>query len=119
LLDQVSAEKEALRRQMPSGRNLEARLCTAALLELRSGAMKDVANGLLAAFAEDPALLEPVREAFRETLVKLKDTSEDLDACLLAWLAVEGLCSFEIHGLSPFSRADRERIGTAIARLIE
>jgi hypothetical protein len=36
----------------------------------------------------------------------------------LAWLAVEGLNSFEMHDLSPFSAEDRERILQAVDRLL-
>src|SRR5918995_4669163 len=40
LVDQVSVEREVLRAQAEPGRNLEARLCTAALLKLRQGRTK-------------------------------------------------------------------------------
>ncbi|MCB5175097.1 MULTISPECIES: TetR/AcrR family transcriptional regulator [Microvirga] len=118
MIDEVSAEKEALRRQAEPGRNLEARLCTAAMLKMRCGTMKDVANGMLAASAENPRLLEPVRQVIRETLDNLKSTSDDLDAALLGWLAVEGLNSLEMHDLSPLSEADRERVVQALERLL-
>jgi AcrR family transcriptional regulator len=118
MIDEVSAEKEALRRQTEPCRNLEARLCTAALLKIRGGTMKDVANGMLAASAENPRLLEPVRQVIKETLDNLKSTSDDLDAALVGWLAVEGLSSLEMHDLSPFSEADREQIVAAIERLM-
>jgi AcrR family transcriptional regulator len=119
LVDEVSAEKETLRSQAEPGPNLEARLCTATLLKMRNGKMKEIANGMLAASSENPRLLEPVREVVKATLEKLKSTSEDLDAALLAWLAVEGLSSFEMHDLSPFSEEDRERIVKAIERLLK
>jgi AcrR family transcriptional regulator len=118
MIAEVAAEKEALREQAKPGPNLEARLCTAALLKMRSGNMKEFANGMLAASAENPRLLEPVRAVIAETLVNLKTTCNDLDASLVAWLAVEGLCSFEMHDLSPFSEQDRERIVQAIQRLL-
>lgn len=118
LIDEVLAEKEALRRQAEPGRNLEARLCTGALLKMRCGAMKDMASGLMAASAENPRLLEPVRQVIEETFDKLKETSDDLDAALLGWLAVEGLSSLEMHNISPFSEADQERIAQAIQRLL-
>ena len=116
LIDQVAAEREALREQAPPGPNLEARLCTAALLKMCCGKAKEVANGMLAATAENPRLLDPLREVIRGTLGTLKETSEDLDAALLAWLAVEGLSSLEMHDLSPFSPADRERVLAAVHR---
>ncbi|WP_210495895.1 TetR/AcrR family transcriptional regulator [Microvirga antarctica] len=119
LIDEVSLEKEALRKHAAPGRNLEARLCTAAMLKMRNGKMKDVANGMLAASSENPALLEPVRQVLRKTLDELKTTSDDLDACLLGWLAVEGLHSFEMHDLSPFDETDIGRIKDAVSRLLE
>jgi AcrR family transcriptional regulator len=118
LIDQVAAERESLREQAPPGPNLEARLCTAALLKLCSGKTKEVAKGMLAATAENPRLLDPLRQVIRENLHLLKETSEDPDAALLAWLAVEGLSSFEMHDISPFSDEDRERILRTIERLL-
>ena len=41
-----------------------------------------------------------------------------LDAALLGWLATEGLSNLEMHKLSPFSDADRERIVKAIDRVV-
>ncbi|WP_099514837.1 TetR/AcrR family transcriptional regulator [Microvirga ossetica] len=85
LVDEVSAEREALRAKAEPGRNLEARLCTAALLKLRSGRTKEVVNGMLAASAENPRLLDPVRAVIKATLDKLQATSDDLDAALVGW----------------------------------
>ncbi|MBQ0818724.1 hypothetical protein KBI52_00290, partial [Microvirga sp. HBU67558] len=68
IVDEVAAEREALRAQAEPGRNLEARLCTAALLKLRQGRTKEVANGMLAASAESPHLLDPVRKVIQATL---------------------------------------------------
>jgi AcrR family transcriptional regulator len=118
LIDEVTAEKEALRPQAEPGPNLEARLCTEALLKMCCGKTKDIANGMLAATAENPRLLDPLRIVIKENLNTLKETSEDLDAALLAWLAVEGLSSYEMHDISPFSEADRDRIVQAIGRLL-
>jgi AcrR family transcriptional regulator len=118
LVDEVSAEREALRAQAEPGRNLEARLCTAALLKLRQGRMRDVANGMLAASAENPRLLDPVREVIRATLENLKATSDDLDAALVGWLAIEGLNSLEMHDLSPFSEEEHERVVQAVSHLL-
>jgi AcrR family transcriptional regulator len=118
LVDEVSAEREALRGQAEPGRNLEARLCTAALLKLRKGRTKEVASGMLAASAENPRLLDPVREVIKATLESLKATSDDLDAALLGWLAIEGLNSLEMHDLSPFSEEEHHRVVKAVNRLL-
>lgn len=118
LVDEVSSEKEALRGQIAPGRNLEARLCTETLLKMCDGRMKDIATGMLAASSENPKLLEPVRDVVKETWDKLKSNSDDLDASLVAWLAVEGLRSMEMHDLSPFSDSDRELIVGALNQLL-
>ena len=118
LVDGVAAEREALRPEAEPGRNLEARLCTAALLKLRQGGTKEVANGMLAASAENPRLLDPVREVITATLGNLKATSDDLDAALVGWLAIEGLNSLEMHDLSPFSEEEHQRVVEAVNRLL-
>ncbi len=118
LVDEVAAEREALRDRAEPGCNLEARLCTAALLKLRQGRTKEVANGMLAASAENPRLLDPVREVVKATVQSLKATSDDLDAALLGWLAVEGLNSLEMHDLSPLSEEEHQRVVEAVNRLL-
>ena len=80
--------------------------------------MQDMATGMMAATAENPSLLDPVRQVIRTTLEQLKANSDDLDSALLGWLATEGLSSLEMHKLSPFSEEDRERIVKAIDRLV-
>lgn len=119
MIDQVLESREALRAEIEPGPNLEARLATTSLLNLCCGGkMQEIATGLMVATAENPRLLDPVRAVIAETLQRLKDTSDDLDAALLGWLAVEGLSNLEMHNLSPFSDQDRERIVQLINRLL-
>lgn len=73
---------------------------------------------MLAASAENPRLLDPVREVIKATLENLKATPDDLDAALVGWLAIEGLNSLEMHDLSPFSEAEHERVVQAVNRLL-
>ena len=83
MIDQVAAEKEALAGQPPGrGRTWRHGSCTTTLLNICCGGkMQEVANGMLAATAENPRLLDPVREVINKTLDELKTTSDDLDAC--------------------------------------
>ncbi|SCY56136.1 TetR/AcrR family transcriptional regulator [Microvirga guangxiensis] len=118
MIDQVTESREALRPQLKPGPNLEARLATTTLLNMCcDGKMQEIATGLMVATAENPRLLDPVREVISETLQRIKSDSDD-DAALLGWLAVEGLSNLEMHNLSPFSDQDRERIVQAINRLL-
>ncbi len=73
---------------------------------------------MLAASAENPRLLDPVREVIKTTLENLKATSDDLDAALVGWLAIEGLNSLEMHDITPFSEEEHERIVEAVNRLL-
>jgi hypothetical protein len=73
---------------------------------------------MLAASAENPRLLDPVREVIKATLENLKATSDDLDAALVGWLAIEGLNSLEMHDLSPFSEEEHHRVVEAVNRLL-
>ncbi|ANY78587.1 hypothetical protein BB934_10435 [Microvirga ossetica] len=119
MIDQVTAEKQALRETAVPGPNLEARVVTKTLLNICCGGkMQEFATGMMVATAENPRLLDPVREVINTTLDQLKTTSDDLDAALLGWLATEGLSNLEMHNLSPFSEADRDRIVSAIDRLV-
>jgi hypothetical protein len=119
MMDEVSAEKEALRGSFTAGRNLETRLGVAASLNTRCGAMREVATGMLAASAENPRLLEPVRQVIERDWRTLRTTSEDPAAAMIAWLAIEGLSSLEMHGLSPVTSSDREEIVAAVYKLLD
>jgi AcrR family transcriptional regulator len=119
LIAEVTAHRAGLRASRKDARNLEAWLSVTASLETRCGDMKAVANGLLAASAENPRLLEPARVAIKEDWERLKATSADRPAAMLAWLAVEGLSSLEMHDLSPVTEQDRKEIGVALYRLLE
>jgi AcrR family transcriptional regulator len=119
MIDQVTEAKEDLRKQMGPGPNLEARLVTTTLLNMCCGGkMQEFATGMMVASAENPRLLDPVREIIAATLKQVKASSEDLDASLIGWLAVEGLSNLEMHNISPFSDQDREQIVQAINRLL-
>jgi AcrR family transcriptional regulator len=119
MIEEVAAQKLALRDSFGCCQNVEARVGIAAALKTRCGAMREVANGMLAAAAENPALLEPVRRVLDEEWKKLKETSEDPAAAMIAWLAIEGLSSLELHDLSPVSPSDRESVVAAIYRLLD
>ncbi|MET0742452.1 MAG: hypothetical protein ABWY78_03695 [Microvirga sp.] len=119
MIDEIHAEKEAYRATEPPGQNLEARLCVMACLSMRKGRMREVANGMLAASAENPNLLEPVRQVLKTVLADLKAKSEDPEAALLAWLAIEGLNSMAMHSISPFSEDDCDMIALAARRLLD
>jgi hypothetical protein len=73
---------------------------------------------MLAASAENPRLLDPVREVIKANLANLKATSDDLGTALVGWLAIEGLNSLEMHNLSPFSEEEHGRVVQAVNHLL-
>lgn len=88
------------------------------------GALSDAADtqricsALLAAAANQPKLLAPVRDSFRRRLEALAGaaTGGKLEAAAVICLAADGLWLMELLQLSPFSSAERKRI---IAELLE
>ncbi|HEX2552657.1 MAG TPA: TetR/AcrR family transcriptional regulator [Microvirga sp.] len=119
MIGESVSERDALRRSLAGRRNAEVKAAVATALKTRCDDMKGFATGILAASAENPRLLEPVRVAIREQWEAIKTSSDDLDVAILAWLAVEGLSSLEMHDLSPFSPADRERVLDAVQRFLD
>jgi AcrR family transcriptional regulator len=97
--------------------------------ELRAyvlGALRDAADtkricsALLAAAANQPKLLAPVRENSRHRLEALATTTGGkLERAAVICLATDGLWLMELLGLSPFKPAERERIINELLQLAE
>ncbi len=90
------------------------------------GALSDAADtqricsALLAAAANQPKLLAPVRENVRRRLDLLAQTTGGkLEAAAIICLAADGLWLMELLHLSPFSSAERKRIIAGLLELAE
>jgi hypothetical protein len=66
--------------------------------------------GMIAAIAERPALLDPIRAAHDRIWKKIRQTSKDPELAALTWFALEGLLFVELFGTSPLSKAERARL---------
>ncbi|WP_119460422.1 TetR/AcrR family transcriptional regulator [Rhodospirillaceae bacterium SYSU D60014] len=77
------------------------------------------AGSMLAAMAEDPALVEPVREHHEELANEIRATSERPDLAFVAWMALEGLFFQELFGLSPMSSEERVSLIERIRELAD
>jgi AcrR family transcriptional regulator len=119
IIEVALVEKENLLRAFAGQRNAEARASVETRLRMLRDDTKDFASGLLAASAENPKLLDPARHAIAQDWTALKNSSDDPEPAMLAWLAVEGLGNLEMNDLSPLTRADRETVIAAIRRLLE
>lgn len=95
------------------GKLSEANRLLAARLEARGDA--DIAKqrrgsfGMIAAIAEHPGLLDPIRAAHDRIWSKFHATSKDPELALLAWFALEGLLFVELFGTSPLSKSERAK----------
>lgn len=77
-------------------------------------------SGLLAALAENPRMLDPVRERSAAVLARIRSNAADGDFATLAYLAVQGLKTSDLLGTPLMTRADaRALIGWVEARLSE
>lgn len=94
-----------------SGRKSEANRLLRARLASRVD--KDIAKqrrgsfGMIAAIAERPNLLDPIRGAHKRIWQRLNESSKDPELALLTWFALEGLLFVELFGTSPLSKAER------------
>jgi AcrR family transcriptional regulator len=100
--------------QRKSNGNLpEAQRLLAARLAARG--KRDIAKerrgsfGMIAAIAERPDLLDPIRAAHARIWKKLHETSKDPELTLATWFALEGLLFVELFGTSPLSKAERAK----------
>lgn len=65
---------------------------------------------MIAAIAERPVLLDPVRTAHNRIWKKLRETSKDPEVALLTWFALEGLLFLELFATSPLTKAERAKL---------
>jgi AcrR family transcriptional regulator len=67
-------------------------------------------SGVLAALAENPHLLEPVRAHQVRVADRIRTSAIDLDMSLIAFLAVEGLKALDLFETDPLTAEERERV---------
>ncbi len=80
--------------------------------------------GTLAALANNPRLLEPVRAAHRRRLERLTASTTDSAALPFARtaaisLAVDGLCLLEVLQISPYSADERQQVIDDLLHLVD
>lgn len=75
-------------------------------------------SGLLAAIAENPDFLIPLRQQTREIFARIRRTSADPELGIIAFLAVTGLKSMSLFETNPMNKAECEAILKRLARMI-
>lgn len=107
----IEAGKECVARCI--ARRTGANMLAAALIDAHKVMMaspKPAPSGILAAIAEHPDLLEPLRAHHSEMLRRLHDESADPDIATLTYLALEGLKALHIFGVAPLDEAQCEAL---------
>jgi AcrR family transcriptional regulator len=117
IIETARAEKEQQLSHFAGQHNAHARASIETALRIREN-IRGIDNGILAASAENPKLLDSIRDAIAEEWSELKANSDDPDRAAIAWLAIEGLGSLEMHGLSPLTAADRKTVIAAVRKLL-
>lgn len=69
-----------------------------------------IALALMAAMAQEPGLLSPVRDKDGENLAAIRDEAADPDLATLRWMAARGLVVTALLGMCPLSPEERDRL---------
>ncbi len=77
------------------------------------------ANGMLAAIAENPELLDGIRAFNRELVEALRAEAADPDRAMILWLALEGLMMLQLFRACPLTPSDRCRVFAAMDRVLD
>lgn len=99
------------------GRNALAAALIAAY-RCKSGTRLPPASGLLAAVAENPDFLDPMRAYQTETLADLRRDSADADLATVVFLALEGLKALRLFGFEGLAPAEEDRVLERMAALL-
>jgi AcrR family transcriptional regulator len=75
-------------------------------------------SGVLAAMAENPDFLAPVRRFNRDLLDRMKAGTDNDSAVLVVFLALEGMRSSRLFGVDILSQSEREAALTALFGLL-
>lgn len=67
-------------------------------------------SGLLAVLAENPRLLEPIRQQEQVFLERIRANARDPDAASLAYLAVQGIRAGELFGTLPLAPSEAQAL---------
>lgn len=125
LVDRQMARVEAMRLQaletLPPGPGRELRAFVLSATQKCVAQEERLGCGMLAAVANSPRLLEPVRAAHRRRLewIAAGDPPLPFERAAAISLAVDGLCLLEMLQVSPYSADERRRILADLLLLVD
>jgi AcrR family transcriptional regulator len=114
----AKAAREAALAGLPEGPARELRAEILSQLKLHEENAR-ANGGMLAVMANQPELLQPVREDLRERFQALIASHPEPDEAAILLLATYGICMLEMLQLSPVEGAQRREIVRAILRHLE
>jgi AcrR family transcriptional regulator len=120
--EQIDARCELARSTLAAdGRSSQASQLKAHVLGmLRSNAVRaDLGTALLAAAANNPSLLDPIRQRYADTIGRLTSHPCSFPRAAIVALAVDGLMMGEVWRLTPFTPEQREQIVAELLRLVD
>lgn len=118
LIEQLQARTDTLRAGLPDPSS--APLMARVLQEYdMAPAERAMSRAILAAAAENPAMLAGARQLVREAFAEVADASRPAELGWVVLLAVEGLRFLEMLNLLPFTKADRNRVHEALLKLAQ
>jgi AcrR family transcriptional regulator len=96
-------------RQFPDSATgkLKAQMQATVMLDER---YRRVSNALVAASANEPRLMVPVKKHYRQIFAELQETGIDFEMAAVLLMAASGLYTTEILGYSPFSVRERSGV---------
>ncbi len=115
MIGRLDSHRERIGAAVEDGPNRALRT----LLALKKEEVVDHRMGLaiLAAGAENPSLLAPLRDRLAEMRVEIAETSVDPLGAYVVWLARDMLMMWDALGLTPFGDAELELLHTRLAEM--
>jgi AcrR family transcriptional regulator len=77
------------------------------------------ASWIFSAVAEDPDFLAPIKSFRRQLFDRLKAETPDLNALLVAYLAIEGMRSLNLFDFDLLSEREREMLTSSLLEIVE
>ncbi len=115
-LDQFESEQAALRRGPTPDSGAELAAFMRASFE-DSEESRRFCAAMLAAVANKPELLQPVRDFHQRHLRKFTEGKDASEGAIILWLATSGLWFLELLQVSPLTKRERRRVTSRLLKL--
>jgi len=124
LLERFERLQEQVRGNLPDTPNRDLKAYVIASLEMngvlhRFHIKKNVCTALLAAIANDPKLVTPIREYHRRRVNALARTALGFEKSAVIFFAAEGLTLHELLQVSPLSKKQRDQFIRFLLSMID